>query len=90
MAGAASDPYFGGIDPPAVGWKFIGTADMEPYFASIQDCVRLIGLSRSTVYELLASGAFRATKVGKRTLVDMQAARQYIAEQPSAVFNRAA
>ena len=59
---------------------------MIPLFASVQDLTQIIGLGRSNIYEMLARGDLRAIKIGKRTLVDVTAARQFMAAQPAAVF----
>jgi hypothetical protein len=60
---------------------------MAPFYASVADFTKLIGLGRSTVYEMLASGDFIAVKVGARTLVDVTKAREFLAAQPPAEFN---
>ena len=59
---------------------------MIPLFASVQDLTQIIGLGRSNIYEMLARGELRAIKIGKRTLVDVTAARQFMDAQPAAVF----
>jgi excisionase family DNA binding protein len=60
---------------------------MAPMYASVADFTKLIGLGRSTVYEMLARGEFAAIKVGARTLVDVTKAREFLAAQPPAEFN---
>ena len=59
---------------------------MAPMYASVQDLTTIIGLGRTSIYEMLARGELRAIKIGKRTLVDVAAARQFMAAQPVAVF----
>ena len=59
---------------------------MIPLFASVEDLTKIIGLGRSSIYELLAAGHFTAVKVGKRTLVNVAKAREYIESQPLAEF----
>jgi hypothetical protein len=59
---------------------------MAPMYASVQDLTKIIGLGRSSIYEILAQGGFTAIKVGKRTLVNVASAREFLASQPAAVF----
>ena len=44
----------------------------EPLAYTIAETCRLSSLGRTRVYELVNSGALKATKVGKRTLVSAQ------------------
>jgi len=55
-------------------------------FAQINDFCRISGLGRTTVYYRLADGCLRAVKVGKRTLIDVDAGLAWIASQPPAVI----
>ena len=59
---------------------------MEQLYASVADFQRIVGLGRSTVYEMLARGELRGIKLGARTLIDMPHAREYLANQPAAQF----
>ncbi len=46
---------------------------MKPRAVSVQFAARLLGLSRTSLYELLDSGALHSVKVGGRRLVPMAA-----------------
>jgi hypothetical protein len=59
---------------------------MTPLYSSVQDLTQIVGLGRSSIYEMLARGQFTAIKIGKRTLVDVAAAQRFMASQPAAVF----
>ncbi len=43
--------------------------DMDPILLPIPDACRVIGLSRSTLYELIAAGEITSRKVGRKTLI---------------------
>ena len=62
------------------------TFAMVPLYASVRDFTKLVGLSRSTVYEMLARDEFSAIKVGTRTLIDVPKANAFLAAQPKAEF----
>lgn len=53
-----------------------------PVFATIPDWSAISGISRSRTYELLASGALRAKRVGNRTIVDVRHGLAWLASQP--------
>jgi excisionase family DNA binding protein len=59
---------------------------MSPMYASVQDLTKIIGLGRTSIYEMLARGEFTAIKIGKRTLVNVASAQEFLASQPAAVF----
>jgi hypothetical protein len=61
---------------------------MEPLYASVRDFTQMVGLGRSTVYEMLARDEFSAIKVGARTLIDVPKAREFLATQPKAEFGK--
>lgn len=50
---------------------------MDPIFVSIREAARLLGLSRSRVYELLNEGALETKKVGVRRLVRVSSIREF-------------
>jgi excisionase family DNA binding protein len=56
----------------------------------VADAVRASGLSRSTLYRLLAAGDLRAIKVGRKTLILAESLRAYLAAAPAAIIRRAA
>lgn len=49
----------------------------------IPEAVRLTGLSRSRIYELMRSGDIRFAKVGSSTLILVESLRQFIGERTS-------
>ena len=52
---------------------------IEPIAVRISDAVRLIGLGRSKIYELIASGELEIVKVGSATLIPVASLRKLIA-----------
>jgi excisionase family DNA binding protein len=54
------------------------TDAIEPISVRIPDAVRLTGLSRSRLYELMRSGDIDHAKVGSSTLIPMESLRQFI------------
>lgn len=46
---------------------------LEPLAYSVKDAASVLGVSRSTVYELIASGELRSTKLGSRRLIRREA-----------------
>lgn len=44
-----------------------------PIFVSIIEAARMIGVSRSTVFAMIAAGTIPACKVGRRTLIPVAA-----------------
>ena len=49
-----------------------------PYLYSIQDATRLLSVSRSSLYYLIAAGKIRPIKIGRRTLIPDQELQRYI------------
>lgn len=47
----------------------VGGPSIEPLTVRIGDAVRLTGISRSTLYELIRAGRVETVKVGRSTLV---------------------
>ena len=45
------------------------------------------GIGRTKVYHLLGEGVLRAKKVGKRTLIDAEHAKAWLASLPAAEVN---
>lgn len=56
------------VDPPVA----------EPISVRIPEAVRLTGLSRSRLYELMKSGDIQYAKVGASTLVLVASLRQFV------------
>lgn len=50
----------------------------EPLAVRIPDAVRMTGISRSKLYELIASGELDTVKVGRCTLVPMESLRDLL------------
>lgn len=51
---------------------------MEPIAASVNETVRLLGLGRTKVYELINSGQLITVKIGRRTLVRTDSIRALV------------
>ena len=49
---------------------------------TIADAVRVSGIGRSKIYDLIRSGHIRAMKAGGRTLVCAESLRRYLADLP--------
>lgn len=60
----------------------------EPFAVRIPEAVRLSGLSRSRLYELLASGDIQFAKVGSSTLVLVDSLRAFIETRTVEVRSR--
>lgn len=52
---------------------------------SVEEAGRRLGIGRSLMYELIASGQIAAVKVGRRRLVPVQELRDWVARNVSAV-----
>lgn len=50
----------------------------EPISVKIPEAVRLTGLSRSRIYELMRSGDIEFAKVGSSTLILVESLRRFI------------
>jgi excisionase family DNA binding protein len=48
---------------------------------TVIEAARWLGVSRSTLYELLGGGGIRALRIGRRRLVPREALRAYLAER---------
>jgi excisionase family DNA binding protein len=54
-----------------------------PRLLSIKQACRLLGLSRTTLYALLASGELRSVSIGRRRFVPSDAIEEFIAALPT-------
>lgn len=54
-----------------------------PILLSINDTVRVIGLSRPTIYKLIHAGDLRAVKCGGRTMIPMESVQGFVASLPA-------
>lgn len=67
-----SGPKNGQLDLPLVNRESaIGTHIGEPIAVRIPEAIRLIGIGRSKLYELIASGDVEVVKIGSCTLIPM-------------------
>ncbi|MBN3965826.1 helix-turn-helix domain-containing protein [Pseudomonas gregormendelii] len=51
---------------------------ISPLSVSVEDAARIVGFSRSGIYELIASGELRAFKLGRRRLILMTELKTWI------------
>lgn len=51
---------------------------IEPVSVRIAEAVRLTGISRSTLYELIQSGELQAVKMGRSTFIPFENLRRLI------------
>lgn len=58
--------------------KVSDSTRIEPISVRIPDAVRLTGLSRSRIYELMQSGDIEYAKVGCSTLIIVESLRRFV------------
>lgn len=51
---------------------------MDELLVSVEEAARRLGVGRSAMYELLASGQIGRVKIGRRTLVPVQELRVWV------------
>lgn len=51
---------------------------ISPLSVSVEDAARVVGYSRSGVYELIASGELKAFKLGRRRLILMSELKSWV------------
>jgi excisionase family DNA binding protein len=56
----------------------------KPITVSVQECARIIGISRSMIYEAIGRGELAAHKDGDRTLISMASIERRQAALPKA------
>lgn len=56
---------------------------LEAISVRIPEAVRLTGLSRSRIYELMRSGDIQFAKVGSSTLILVESLRQFVSKRTS-------
>jgi len=77
--------------PKTISVKVPAPASRDaPACMTLAQFCALYGVGRSYVYLLMHSGALRAVKAGKRTLVRRADAEAWLASLPSAAFGKAA
>jgi hypothetical protein len=57
---------------------------MQTISLTIEDAVKVSGLARSRLYELMGRGELEARKAGKRTIITSESLRRYIESLPAA------
>ena len=55
----------------------------EPLSFTIRDAVTATGMARSRLYQLIAAGELKALKVGRRTLLDAGALKNFLSNLPA-------
>jgi len=69
-------PFGSPLKPP--GAPLVSTID--PLTVRVAEAVRLTGLCRSKIYELIASGDIETVKVGRCTLIPMASLRALVGQ----------
>lgn len=54
---------------------------LEPLAVSAPEAAELLGVSKPTVYQMMARGDFPSFKVGKRTLISVDGLREWVKKQ---------
>jgi excisionase family DNA binding protein len=49
-----------------------------PLLHSIQDSIRILGIGRSSLYNLITDGKIHPVKIGRRTLIPNHEIRRYV------------
>lgn len=52
----------------------------QPLLRSISDTVTILGVGRTTIYQLIDEGKLRQVKIGRRRLITAQSIADYVAE----------
>lgn len=55
---------------------------IDPIYVSVQTTSQITGLSKVTIYRLLAAERLRAVKAGAKTLIEYASIREYSASLP--------
>ena len=53
-------------------------SQVDPISVRVPEAVRMTGLCRSTIYELIASGDLEASKVGRSTVIMVESLRSLL------------
>lgn len=72
-------------DPPAAA-RQTSTARAAPRLCNVGATCEMLGVGRSTVFELLRRGAIEGRKLGSRTLVTVESIERFLANLPRAVY----
>ena len=65
-------------------------APLEPISVKVPEAVRLTGISRSRIYELMRSGDIEFAKVGSSTLILVESLRRFVHDRQTAPGESAA
>jgi excisionase family DNA binding protein len=66
------------------------TETASPLSYTIAGAVAATGASRTRIYDALARGELEARKAGRRTVIEAEALRRWVASWPRATFGKAA
>jgi excisionase family DNA binding protein len=69
--------------PTQQGAEAAETVAETPRLLSIKQACRILGLSRTSLYALMASGQLRSVTVGRRRFVPREAIEEFIAGLPT-------
>ena len=56
-----------------------GIAPLEPLAYRVEDACKVLGIGRTSLYELIGTGKLRAVSVAGRTLIPAESARALVA-----------
>jgi excisionase family DNA binding protein len=56
---------------------------MQPLLVSITESCRLLGVGRTKLYELIASGELRIRKIGRKSLISMSDLERWAERLPT-------
>jgi len=68
--------------PGSKGPKARTTSRLDPISIRISETVRVTGLSRTKIYQLIADGEIDAAKVGRATLIYVESLRRFLRDHP--------
>lgn len=57
---------------------------MEPLSVNVEDAGRIVGLSRSRIYQMIADGQVEVVRFGRRTVVKTSSLRRLVGEAEAA------
>ena len=57
-----------------------GPPSRDPFFVTITEAMRLLGIKRTSIYKLIAAKKLKFKKIGKRTLITFESIRQLAEE----------
>ena len=80
----------GGTRRPPDSEAAAASAAPEPEAIDVPAACRVLGISRTKLYDLLASGALPSVKIGRRRLVRLKTARDLLAALERAGIDRSA